>query len=314
MALDRLIERTLALSEEQDAISRGKTTLSEQKSRRDRIFDLRRELKALDDEEVQDIYAFLSDVLMMENFSVSIPEGVHVREMHDLKSKDYGNGTEQEKRIYWSPHFHTRDIDGLSVVVALTPAKYTQPYHTHLQTTEFTLNTEGRLELLSARGGTEQRIEIPKGSIAVSPKGLAHTLSNPNSKRSANVSVKIPESMGDRHDIIDIGRYAVASDPPHIREPDVERDEGITVYRHELKDLTYAYGAELIELDTNNTYRVEAGEATRFYFVTDGRFTVKHRGHTMPAPKYSLITVDPNERALITAREEPGTIYTVRSD
>lgn len=314
MSLDGFIEETLALSEEQDSIARGVTTLSEQHDRRARILELRSELKALGSPEADDVYRFLSDVLMMENFSVSIPEGVHVRPMSELKSKDYGDGPERERRLYWSPHFKTRDTDGLSVVVALTPAGYVQPFHTHLQTTEFTLNTEGRLRMLTAKDGVEYPLEVPKGSIGVSPKGLAHTLGNPNARRSANVSVKIPESMGDRHDIPDIRAYTVQSGDAQIREPDLERDEGITVFRHELSDLAYRYAIELIELEPDTTHRAEADESTRFYFVTDGRFTVKDRGRVSPAGQYSLITIDPGERALITARDGPGTIYTVRPE
>ncbi|MGS2615773.1 cupin domain-containing protein [Micromonospora sp. LZ34] len=99
----------------------------------------------------------------------------------------------------WSPRIVTR-VNDYDVRIAKVAGEHV--WHTHDDTDEFFLVLEGelRIALRDADGGAEREVVLPRGSVHVVPRGVAH---RPSSAAGASILMFEPSgtsSVGDRHD------------------------------------------------------------------------------------------------------------------
>ncbi len=328
--LIKLIEVNLIMSEvlnhalmeisdivdEQRELKRGITTYDEQLTRRERILSLKERLRplAFPDTPEKDAFSFIEETLKLENFMLSVPPGVQVVPQQRLKKNTYTSMHGSETRLYFCPHFELYDNDSLSVVVALTPPEYTQPLHAHFATLELTIATMGPMDVVFKKGFSEYQIEVPRGSLSSTPKGLVHTIRNNGKKTWAhNISVKIPDALGDRYNIPESSFCIEKPDNPHIITPWLESTKSFSDIVHELDDSGWRYMVELIDFYKKASMTASPKSATDVYLVTQGGFQVYNGTRRGYAGPWSLIVVDNGEKArIVPARSDrPSSLYRV---
>ncbi len=127
-----------------------------------------------------------------------------------------------EPRSYTALSVHdVYDLDGPSLVTALTPPKYTQPWHAHAESDEVTFYADPAIVKYTL-DGKEYSMEVPENSLVRVPKNTYHTISNPGNKVSLNMSIKMPQALLDRleGDIFEIKGEGRAE----ILKPQVEQN------------------------------------------------------------------------------------------
>lgn len=318
--VERTIEKLKAIRSEQQSLKRGKTTLQDQLFRRTKILSMKQALKKeLKKEptsvEIKDSLNFIEYQLKLENFMLSVPRGVSVIPREELKHANYSNdGLKFETRLYLCPHFEPYDNDSISMVVALTPAHYIQPPHIHTITDEFTTSIESPLKVLTIKeSGKIDTDNVKANRMAHIPKGVIHTIettSNPN----VNVSIKVPESLRDRHNVDEKTKefYGIWQ-KPSIIEPEIERHKTFEKLRWEVSNLGYQYQTTLKRYFGRSKAQLKPQES-QFLFVSTGEFKIKQRGlEPLIAETHSLIVIDPGEEVFITptGQYESNTTYSV---
>ena len=89
------------------------------------------------------------------------------------------------------------DLDDLSLVTALTPPGYTQPWHYHTDSYEVNFY-EGQSQALYKKDGNEVQLNMQLGDYAFIHPNTNHTIRNTSLLPIRNCSVKVPNALKDR--------------------------------------------------------------------------------------------------------------------
>lgn len=89
------------------------------------------------------------------------------------------------------------DLDAPSLVTALTPAHYEQPWHDHGENWEITFYTGISYGKYQTQG-QEYSIEAQFGDVIIFPPKTRHTIQNPTDHAVMNLSIKLPSALLDR--------------------------------------------------------------------------------------------------------------------
>lgn len=103
---------------------------------------------------------------------------------------------EQREYIWISPNAYS-DLDYPSVVTALTPAKYEQPWHDHWDNWEITFYAWKSIAKYK-NNWIEKEMDVDFWDIVMIPPKIFHTIYNPNDHDVRNISVKLPWALLDR--------------------------------------------------------------------------------------------------------------------
>ena len=89
------------------------------------------------------------------------------------------------------------DLDDLSLVTALTPPGYTQPWHYHRESYEVNFY-EGRSQVLYKKDGNEVQLNMQLGDYVFIHPNTNDTIRNTSLLPIRNCSVKVPNALKDR--------------------------------------------------------------------------------------------------------------------
>ncbi len=173
------------------------------------IFLLEDKKDIFKEEDYKQIKQLLKNILL-ENFARQIlPNTSWIVKKHWHKNENYLNNNdmldkkvlEPREYIWINPEAYS-DLDSPSIVTALTPAKYTQPEHTHENNYEITFYTWKSIAQYKNNWQTYD-LEANFWDFIIFPPNTIHTIYNPWDEALMNISIKLPSALLDRWEEID---------------------------------------------------------------------------------------------------------------
>lgn len=262
------------------------------------------------------IYQFFKEKLqkiLFENFSQKIlPHTSGVLYPRDFKTEEYLN----EQKIFDSKVLEFReyigivpeaqdDLEAPSLVTALTPAKYEQPWHDHDNNWEITFYTgrsNGKYEL----DGERYILEADFGDFIIFPPKTYHTIENPTDKPVKNMSVKLPWALLDR------GKEYQRGGAGRI-EKMKETAPGVREARFEAEGVPYF--SKMYSFDENIKNHTICPENKSLLYVLDGGFSVswlpQNPDDTEIAQDNFAILLDKWTQIDISSLKKSGHIYMI---
>lgn len=211
--------------------------------------------------------------LLLENFTrqVGTDDRITIVGLNAVKDHHYivPSGT-TERRTYMGLHRKSYDNDGLSVVTASKPTLHEQPFHAHAVSDENSLAihpTHGLAFLNGNHSSQAFTLAARPGQMLHFSTFTPHTLLNPNLHPSVDVSIKVPEALGDRISLNpkNIGDHLVANrervmkamfQKPHLKN----HGEGYKETVYTIENCGRRYFVHFLKLDPGVTYEIARQE------------------------------------------------------
>lgn len=179
-------------------------------SRRKKAQEVKRRLDELFDQQKieESLYKTMKkqvNQILFENFSKQIlPAQTWIITADNQKKEDYLNPwkleslkvLEPRQYIGIDPNAET-DLDAPSLVTAMTPPEYEQPWHDHGENRELTFYTWPSIGKYQTEG-VEKEIKADFGDMIIFPPQTRHTIKNPTQQEVMNMSIKLPSALLDR--------------------------------------------------------------------------------------------------------------------
>lgn len=266
--------------------------------------------KLLSDQEYHDIKQQLTAVLL-ENFSQQIlPATTGIVLAGQQKTEQYCNFSKAVARQVLEPREYlgivpevASDLDAPSLVTALTPPVYEQPWHDHGENWEVTLYTWPSLGKYKTEG-KEYQIEAQFGDVIIFPPKTWHTICNPTDYPVRNLSIKLPSALLDR------GRtYMGASWKGEKRAMKETADHILTV---DLSDLALPYHLTLYRFDVWKKEHTLQFDGKSLLYPLTGEYLVSTRFFSQRVLRNGdTVLLDSQEVATLQCLTNEGTIYCV---
>ena len=213
------------------------------------------------DLEVINILKVYCEELMLENATRqaidSLDDGLIVIKADDIKKHSHPSSSGQdEQREYMDLHLNSYEQEGLLMVTANKPAFHCQPFHAHNLIAEHTAAIHDTSAIYYLRAERQSRIEAKFGQMIVFSPRTVHTLENPLLTRSVDISIKVPDALGDRITFDDndcMARFIIDNNGDTFKaearaHQSEYREEGVDALTHCIYDCGKSYQVVLAQI------------------------------------------------------------------
>lgn len=212
--------------------------------------------------------------ILFENFSKQIlPKQTGIITAENQKKEDYLNPGKLENLKVLEPRQYIgidpsaeTDLDAPSLVTAITPPEYEQPWHDHWENWELTFYTWPSIGKYQT-AGVEHEINADFGDMIIFPPQTWHTIKNPTSEEVMNMSIKLPSALLDRGK-----EYKWALGKGEKRSL---VETGDHQYRLEIEDIWVPYNINVYSFDkVKNVHHIKNSSKSLIYPLLWAEFLV----------------------------------------
>lgn len=232
---------------------------------------------------------------LLENFSKQIlPYKTWIVNAKNHKTEIYQNPfkwfdkkvLEEREYIGINPEVFS-DLDAPSVVTALTPPHYEQPWHDHWENWEITFYCGASIWKYK-HNGKEYEIPVDFWDFIIFPPKTRHTIKNPTDNSVRNISVKLPSALLDRWKVYTWLEWKWSIEKLQNR--------GNGFFEKEFSKQKVPYKIKVFIFDGVKTHIIEAQEKSLIYVIS-GWFTITWIGEGVEVVKESdAIVLEKNKK------------------
>lgn len=249
--------------------------------------------------------------ILFENFSRQIlPKRSGIIPAKNHKSELYLNIRKWTEKKVLEPREYIgiipeamSDLDAPSLVTAMTPPHYEQPWHDHWENWEITFYTWPAIGKYKTKG-KEKCVSADFGDFILFPPKTWHTIENPTDIPVKNLSIKLPKALLDR--------WKSYSNAPGTNILQKMTQIWDCIYHADFTQQNIPYYIEIYTFDWDKQKHKITTHWRGMIYCIDGDFILEGLWETRKAIKEGdAIILDKNSEILLTKLSSKGRLYKV---